>query len=140
MTHNLSTRLYDRLAQSTGIPRHLVKKLLYQLAYDGDTATEAPGPEEFILVPGMPFAQRTIAIGALGSWFAEYSMLANREATPELRLKAGIEMARSLIEGGDASRTLQRDYVRVCNNLADARRHLSEMRDQIDEALKEGGA
>lgn len=140
MTANMSTSLYDRLASVSGVQRHLIKKILYHLAYDGELQTAPPGPEEFILKPGIPFAQRTIAIGELGRWLAEYSMLANREATPELRMKVGIEMARALIDGSEASGTLERDYRRVCNDLDNARRLLAEMRDQIDAALQEGGA
>lgn len=139
MTANMSTNLYDRLANDTGVPRHAIKKVLYRLAYDGELVTDPPGPEEFVLRAGLGIAQRGAAQKALADWLLEYSDVVQREQQP-LRPKAAYDIAGVLIDGGVSAVAVREDYRKVVKQCADLRETLADIQAQIESALQDGGA
>lgn len=139
MTANMSGPLYDRLAESTGVPRHKVKALLYRLAYDGQTVTGPPGPEEFILRSGLQFAQRGIAVKELADWLEKYSFIVAKER-PEYQGQAAMSIAHEVIEGAEKFAATMNDRAELMAQVNGLREALSEIQDKVDEALRIGGA
>lgn len=139
MTANMSTSLYGRISDGTGIPQHAIKKVLYFLAYNGEMAQMQTGSEEFELRAGVSFADRSIAIVDLASWMQRWSRMVDQEAPP-VQYQVAVELARQVVEGGSAAVALRKDHASLTREVYELRAFLDDVRTRITEVLDVGGA
>lgn len=131
--------LYDRIAEVAGVSRHDVKKILHLLAYAGEEVTAPPGPEEFILHPGVSFADRSHALSELAGWLFKWSHIAHKEPENKRELVC-LNVAQELLDGSISAKRLRGDYLTIFAELTQAREALNEIQNRIAAALNAGGA